>query len=113
MTSSSKRDFQMPVNPIVVLCHHMEKIKSRGGQNLVEVLSLLPNRKVQSLIGKRVRVEMKGDSSVLEGTLVSVDDYMNLYLEDTAEMVNGERKRILGPVILRGNNIILLTPVEE
>ncbi len=74
---------------------------------------MLPNRKVQNLIGKRVRVEMKGDASILEGTLMSVDDYMNLYLEDTSEIVNGERTRILGPVILRGNNIILLTPVEE
>jgi len=75
---------------------------------------LLSSRRfLQSLVGKRIRVEMKWDSNILEGTLISVDDHMNLYLEDTVEIVNGERVRRLGSVILRGNNIILVTPVEE
>jgi len=64
---------------------------------------LLSSRRfLQSLVGKRIRVEMKWDSSILEGTLISVDDRMNLYLEDTVEIVNGERVRRLGSVILRG-----------
>ena len=56
---------------------------------------------------------MKGDLNLLEGTLKSVDDYMNLHLVDTMEIVNGEKVRSLGSVVLRGNNIILITPVED
>jgi small nuclear ribonucleoprotein (snRNP)-like protein len=37
---------------------------------------------------------------------------MNLHLEDTFEMVEEERQRSLGSVVLRGNNIILIVPAE-
>ena len=61
------------------------------------------------MIGSRVQVEMKGD---VEGELESVDDYLNLHLLDTVEIADGERIRSLGSVVLRGNNIILIVPVE-
>jgi small nuclear ribonucleoprotein (snRNP)-like protein len=64
------------------------------------------------MIGSRVQVEMKGDVHLLEGELESVDDYLNLHLLDTVEIADGERIRSLGSVVLRGNNIILIVPVE-
>ncbi len=70
---------------------------------------MFPTKKVQSMIGSRVQVEMKGDEQLLEGTLESVDDYLNLHLLDTVEIVDGEQMRSLGQVVLRGNNIILKT----
>ena len=73
---------------------------------------MFPTKKVQSMIGSRVQVEMKGDVHILEGELESVDDYLNLHLLDTVEIANGERLRSLGSVVLRGNNIILIIPVE-
>jgi len=73
---------------------------------------LFPTKKVQSMIGTRVQVEMKGDVHLLEGELESVDDYLNLHLLDTVEIADGERLRSLGSVVLRGNNIILIVPVE-
>ncbi|HDN64851.1 MAG TPA: LSM domain-containing protein [Methanosarcinales archaeon] len=73
---------------------------------------MFPTKKVQSMIGSRVQVEMKGDVHLLEGELESVDDYLNLHLLDTVEIADGERIRSLGSVVLRGNNIILIIPVE-
>lgn len=73
---------------------------------------MFPTKKVQSMIGSRVQVEMKGDEQLLEGMLESVDDYLNLHLLDTVEIVDGEQMRSLGQVVLRGNNIILIIPVE-
>ncbi|MEA1895388.1 MAG: LSM domain-containing protein [Euryarchaeota archaeon] len=73
---------------------------------------MFPTKKVQSMIGSRVQVEMKGDVHLLEGELESVDDYLNLHLLDTVEIADGERLRSLGSVVLRGNNIILIIPVE-
>jgi small nuclear ribonucleoprotein (snRNP)-like protein len=56
---------------------------------------------------------MKGDLHQLEGILKSADDYMNLHMVDTVEIADGERLRSLGSVVLRGNNIILVVPMEE
>ena len=47
---------------------------------------MFPNKKVQTLIGQKIQVEMKGEKNILEGTLVSADDYLNLHLVDTAEI---------------------------
>ncbi len=56
---------------------------------------------------------MKGEYEVLEGILESFDDYLNLYLSNTREIINGETKRLLGAVILRGNNVVLINPIGE
>jgi U6 snRNA-associated Sm-like protein LSm5 len=74
---------------------------------------LFPNKKVQTLIGQKIQVEMKGEKNILEGTLVSADDYLNLHLVDTTEIQSGQKLRNLGSVVLRGNNIILMNPVKE
>jgi U6 snRNA-associated Sm-like protein LSm5 len=74
---------------------------------------MFPTKKVQSMVGTKIQVEMKGSPRyVLEGVLNSVDEYLNLHLLDTVELIGGERTRSLGSVILRGNNIILISPVE-
>ncbi|MDF2956289.1 LSM domain-containing protein [Candidatus Alkanophaga liquidiphilum] len=74
---------------------------------------MFPAKKIQRLIGTRIQVEMKGEKFVLEGLLESVDDYLNLYLSSATEILDGERRRMLGSVVLRGNNIVLITPLEE
>ncbi len=65
------------------------------------------------MIGKKVHIEMKGEKSVLEGILRSVDDYLNLHMSAVNELQNGERKRILGSVVVRGNNVVLINPMKE
>lgn len=74
---------------------------------------MFPNKMVQSFVGMRVQIEMKGNNAVLEGMLESVDEYLNMYLKDVQEMVDGEKVRSLGSVVLRGNNVIFISPVEE
>jgi len=74
---------------------------------------MFPNKMVQSLVGTRVQIEMKGDRALLEGTLKSVDEYLNMHLVDAVELVDGQRKRSLGSVVLRGNNVIFINPMSE
>ncbi|NQE06809.1 putative snRNP Sm-like protein [ANME-1 cluster archaeon GoMg1] len=74
---------------------------------------MFPNKRVQSLVGRMVHVEMKGEQNVLEGVLTSVDDYLNLHLSGANELENGERRRLLGSVIVRGNNVVLIHPMNE
>ncbi len=74
---------------------------------------MFPNKKVQSLVGREIHVEMKGEQCVLEGVLTSVDDYLNLHLNGANEILQGEKKRSLGSVILRGNNVVLINPLKN
>ena len=74
---------------------------------------MFPSKKVQNLVGSKIQVEMKGEKCVLEGLLMSADDYLNLHLINTTEVVDGQKSRVLGSVVLRGNNIILLNPVND
>jgi len=74
---------------------------------------VLPNQMVKSMVGKIIRVEMKGEENQLVGKLEGVDDYMNLYLSNAIEYRNGEKVRNLGNLVLRGNNVILIQPYEE
>jgi len=36
-----------------------------------------------------------------------------LHLSGANEMENGERRRLLGSVIVRGNNVVLIHPMNE
>ncbi|MBC8520619.1 MAG: LSM domain-containing protein [Candidatus Syntrophoarchaeum sp.] len=74
---------------------------------------MFPNKRMQGMVGRRVHIEMKGEKSVLEGVLISVDDYLNLHLNGANEIENGERKRLLGSVVVRGNNVVLINPMKE
>lgn len=64
------------------------------------------------MVGSRVRIEMKGERTLLEGTLNGVDDYLNLFLTDASEVEARAKVRTLGSVVLRGNNIVMIHPAD-
>ena len=59
--------------------------------------------------GKRVIVELKNGKSFV-GTLNAFDIHINVVLEEAEEMVDGEVKRKLGVVFLRGDTITIISP---
>lgn len=73
---------------------------------------MLPNQMVKSLIGKMIRVEMKGEEHELVGKLEGVDEYMNLFLTNAMECKGDEKLRNLGEIVLRGNNVVIIKPQE-
>ncbi|MCQ4153930.1 MAG: Like-Sm ribonucleoprotein core [Archaeoglobales archaeon] len=73
---------------------------------------MLPNQMVKSLIGKVIRVEMKGEEHELVGKLEGVDEYMNLFLTNAMEYKGDEKLRNLGEIVLRGNNVVIIKPQE-
>ncbi|MAG38506.1 small nuclear ribonucleoprotein [Candidatus Woesearchaeota archaeon] len=58
---------------------------------------------------KRVIVELKNHKQFI-GTLVAFDIHINTVLDDAEEYVDGELKRKLGTVFIRGDTIIIISP---
>lgn len=69
---------------------------------------VMPLSLLEKSMNKKVSLLLK-DSRVLEGTLSGFDDYLNMVIDDTEETNNDQVKR-LGTVILRGNNVVSITP---
>jgi len=69
---------------------------------------VMPLSILEKSVNKKVSLLLK-DNRVLQGTLIGYDDYMNMVLEDTEE-TNGDQVKRLGTVILRGNNVVSITP---
>ncbi len=62
--------------------------------------------------GKEVLVHTKGDKQYV-GTLLAFDIHINLVLDNTKEMQNGEVKRSVGFTFLRGDTIIFISPATS
>ncbi len=59
--------------------------------------------------GNRVILELKNGKQYV-GVLKAFDIHINTVLDDAEEMENGEIKRKLGTIFVRGDTIILISP---
>ena len=60
-------------------------------------------------LNNRVLVGLKGGVE-LSGTMASYDVHMNIVLEKAEELANGEVKRGIGTVLLRGDSVVYISP---
>ncbi|KAG8674510.1 U4/U6-U5 snRNP complex subunit lsm6 [Fusarium poae] len=67
-----------------------------------------PSSFLGNIIGNPVTVKLNS-GVVYKGELQSVDGYMNIALEKTAEYVNGEKRREYGDAFVRGNNVMYIS----
>ena len=63
---------------------------------------------LEKSINKKMSLQLK-DGRVIEGKLAGYDQYMNLVLEESEEK-SGETGRRLGTLVLRGNNVVSISP---
>ncbi|KAA0002878.1 MAG: small nuclear ribonucleoprotein [Thermoplasmata archaeon] len=69
-----------------------------------------PLEMIHGSIGKRVIVELRGNREY-RGILEGYDHpHLNLILKDAEEFLEGEKKRSMEKVIVRGDNIIYISP---
>lgn len=59
--------------------------------------------------GKEVMVQLKNDRQFV-GVLRAFDIHINIVLDNTKEMHNGEVRKNLGLTFLRGDTIIFISP---
>ncbi|KAK9456147.1 hypothetical protein V1511DRAFT_509958 [Dipodascopsis uninucleata] len=71
-----------------------------------------PKPFLQDLTGKDVVVRLKWGRTEYRGTLISVDSYMNMQLDNTIEFVDGEDKGTLGEVMIRCNNVLWVSAAD-
>ncbi len=60
-------------------------------------------------LNKSVLVAMKGKKEY-RGILDGYDQHLNLVLKNTEEIINGESKGVMNVVIVRGDNVIYISP---
>jgi len=81
-------------------------VSGRSDEHMLNAVDML-----SSSIGKNVLVKLKGGRE-LRGTLKGYDYHLNLVLEN-AEETRGARTRQLGTIVVRGDNIVLISPAPE
>lgn len=59
--------------------------------------------------GKEVLIQLKGDKQIV-GTLLAFDIHINVVLSNTRELENGDLKRNIGMVFIRGDTIVYISP---
>ena len=64
---------------------------------------------LEESLGKTVLVKLKGNRS-LRGNLNGFDQHMNLVLENADDISDAEKIQKLGLIIVRGDNVIIISP---
>ncbi|WOV93468.1 MAG: LSM domain-containing protein [Candidatus Nitrosoabyssus spongiisocia] len=60
-------------------------------------------------INKIVLIKLKGNK-VIRGNLQGFNQHMNLLLEQSEELLNDDKTNSLGTIIVRGDNVIMISP---
>lgn len=66
-------------------------------------------RVLEASIGKTVLIKLRGGRT-LRGTLEGFDQHVNLVLKDAENVSNPESTVELGTIVLRGDNVIMISP---
>ena len=66
---------------------------------------------LDSSLNKAVIIKLKGGTE-LRGIMSAYDIHMNIVLQDAEQLENGEVKRKLGKILVRGDSVIFLSPAE-
>ncbi|HDI12017.1 MAG TPA: RNA-binding protein [Candidatus Bathyarchaeota archaeon] len=64
---------------------------------------------LEESLDKIVLVRLKGGRS-LRGKLKGFDQHLNLVLEDAEDITDAENTKKLGSIIVRGDNVVIISP---
>ncbi len=66
-------------------------------------------KELETSMGKVVLIKLKG-GKVIRGNLQGFDQHMNLSLEAAEEIVPDGKSNPMGTLVVRGDNIIMISP---
>ena len=64
---------------------------------------------LEESLGKIVLIKLKG-GKVIRGSLQGFDQHMNLTLDDSQEVFDDDKTNNLGTIIVRRDNVVLISP---
>lgn len=67
---------------------------------------------LEESLGKTVLVKLKGGRSI-RGVLRGYDAHLNLLLEDAIDVTDDSDTNELGTIVIRGDNVILISPPSK
>lgn len=67
---------------------------------------------LEDSVGKMVLVKLKGGKSI-RGKLQGFDQHMNLLLIEAEDLSIADKIERLGTIIVRGDNVILISPPKQ
>lgn len=73
---------------------------------------LKPLEVLRRSIAKPIMVDVKGNRGY-SGILDGYDVYMNLVIKNASETINGQNSGIFDTILVRGDNVIFVSPPEE
>jgi small nuclear ribonucleoprotein len=72
-------------------------------------MSEMATKIMEESLGRIVLVRLRGGRK-LRGKLKGFDQHLNLVLEETEETTDSEKAKKLGVIIVRGDNVIIISP---
>jgi small nuclear ribonucleoprotein len=72
-------------------------------------MSEMTTQILEESLGKTVLVRLRGGKN-LRGKLKGFDQHLNLVLEETEDTTDAESVKKLGVLIVRGDNVVLISP---
>jgi len=64
---------------------------------------------LEESLGKTVLIKLRGGRS-LRGKLKGFDQHLNLVLEEAEDVTDSENVKKLGLIIVRGDNVVIISP---
>jgi small nuclear ribonucleoprotein len=77
----------------------------------VNFLAETAHKVLAESLNNMVLVKLKGNKEV-RGILRSYDQHMNLVLSDSEEIQSDGSGKKLGTIVIRGDNVILISPLQ-
>lgn len=72
-------------------------------------MSEMTTQILEDSLGKTVLIRLKGGKN-LRAKLRGFDQHLNLVLDETEEITDQENIRKLGTLIVRGDNVVMISP---
>jgi small nuclear ribonucleoprotein len=69
-------------------------------------------RVLERSLGKTVLIKVRGGKT-LRGTLEGFDQHVNLVLKDAENVSDPMKSELIGTIVLRGDNVIMISPPPE
>jgi len=67
---------------------------------------------LKKYMDKNMTIKLNGNRKVT-GILRGYDQFMNLVIDNTVEEVSANERNEIGMVVIRGNSVVMLEPLEK